>query len=86
MLLEEKDFYTIQELFEALPIAIAELARKSGINEVTLARIRDGKPTRLSTRNKLLIALSQVYERQFTPKNVTGIHVQGHERKEEIAA
>ncbi len=82
MWLEDKDIYTIQELFEGLPIAIAELARQSGINEVTLARIRDGKATRLSTRNKLLIALSRIYGRQFTPKNVTGIHVQGQEEQE----
>ncbi len=54
MLLEDKDVYTIEELFDALPIPIAELARQSGMNEVTLARIRDGKATRLSTRNKLL--------------------------------
>ena len=86
MLLEEKDIYTIQELFEALPIPIAELARQSGINEVTLARIRDGKATRLSTRNKLLIALSRIYGRNFTPRNVTGVHVPGHKQKEEIAA
>ncbi len=61
MLLEDKDVYTIEELFDALPIPIAELARQSGMNEVTLARIRDGKATRLSTRNKLLIAFSRIY-------------------------
>ena len=85
MLLEDKDIYTIQELFEALPLAIAELARQSGINEVTLARIRDGKATRLSTRNKLLIAFSRIYGRDFTPRNVAGIHVQGL-RQEKTAA
>lgn len=82
-MLEEKDTYSIQELFEALPIPIAELARQSSVNEVTLARIRDGKNTRLSTRNRLLNALSRVYERVFTVHNVTGINVQG---KEPIAA
>ena len=61
------------------PIAIAELARQSGINEVTLARIRDGKATRLSTRNKLLIAFSRIYGKNFSPRNVTGIHLQGEE-------
>ena len=81
-MLEDKDIYSVQELFEALPIAIAELARQSGINEVTLARIRDGKATRLSTRNKLLIAFSRIYGKNFSPRNVTGIHLQG----EEIAA
>jgi predicted transcriptional regulator len=81
-MLEDKDIYSVQELFESLPIAIAELARQSGINEVTLARIRDGKATRLSTRNKLLIAFSRVYGKNFSSRNVTGIHLQG----EEIAA
>jgi predicted transcriptional regulator len=86
MLLEDKDTYSIQELFDLLPIPIAELARQSGINEVTLARIRDGRATRLSTRNKLLMALSRVYEKQFTPRNVTGIHVHGQEERESAVA
>ena len=81
MWLEDKDTYTIQELFEALPIAIAELARQSGINEVTLARIRDGKPARRGTANKLLLALSRVYDRPLNLYNVTGINLQGQEEK-----
>jgi len=86
MLLEDKDIYTIEELFDALPIPIAELARQSGMNEVTLARIRDGKATRLSTRNKLLIAFSRIYGRNFTKRDVTGIHLQGQVQQEERAA
>ena len=86
MLLEDKNVYTIEELFDALPIPIAELARQSGMNEVTLARIRDGKATRLSTRNKLLIALSRIYGRNFTKRDVTGIHLQGQVQQEERAA
>ncbi len=85
-MLEDKNSYSIQELFDALPMPIAELARESKINEVTLARIRDGKATRLSTRNKLLNAFSRVYGRVFTPRNVTGIHVQGQEQREEAVA
>ena len=86
MLLESKDIYHIRELFNALPIPIAELARQSGINEVTLARIRDGKPARLSTRNKLLLALSRIYEKSFTPQNVVGIQIQGQGEAEKDAA
>jgi predicted transcriptional regulator len=85
-MLESKDIYHIRELFEALPIPIAELARHSGINEVTLARIRDGRPTRLSTRNKLLLALSRIYGKDFTPRNVVGIQVQGQSEAEKDAA
>lgn len=74
--MQEKNTYTIQELFDDLPITIAELARQSVINEVTLARIRDGKGTRRSTVNKLLLTLSKIYERPLSVHNVTGINVQ----------
>lgn len=75
--MEEKSTYTLQELFENLPVPIAELARQSGINEVTLARMRDGRVTRRDTTNKLLLALSNVYGRTLNLKNVTGINLQG---------
>jgi transcriptional regulator with XRE-family HTH domain len=79
--MEELSTYTLQELFEDLPISIAELARRSNINEVTLARIRDGKATRRPTANRLLLELSKAYDRMLTLRNVTGIKVQGSERK-----
>lgn len=84
--METKEMYTLQELFEDLPIPIAELARESGINEVTLARIRDGRIARRDTANKLLRQLSRIYERPLTLRNVSGINVQVNrrlERKEE---
>jgi len=81
-LLEEKPFYTIQDLFENLAISILELSRVSRINEVTLARIRDGKPTRRSTANKLLNSFSEIYARPFNLRNVTGINVQVNKRRE----
>jgi predicted transcriptional regulator len=84
-MLDDQTTYSIQELFDLLPITIAELARVSKINEVTLARIRDGKSTRRSTVNKLLITLSQVYERNLTIKNVTGIQAQVNRRLEKKA-
>ena len=74
--MQDKETYTIGELFEELPITIAELARQSVINEVTLARIRDGKGTRRSTVNKLLLTLSKIYERPLSLHNITGINVQ----------
>ncbi len=86
--MEDKDTYTLQELFDDLPIPIAELARESRINEVTLARIRDGKVARRDTANKLLRTLSKIYDRPLTLRNVTGITVQVNrrlKRKEEKA-
>ena len=75
--MEAKETYTLKELFDLLPIPLAELARRSGINEVTLARIRDGRVTRRSTANKLLLELSKVYDRPLNLYNVTGINLQG---------
>jgi predicted transcriptional regulator len=54
-----------------LPISIAELARRSKVNEVTIARIRDGESVALrSTANKMLRAFSEVYGRILTLDNV----------------
>ena len=83
--MEAKESYTIQELFDFLPIPIAELGRRSNINEVTLARIRDGKRTRRDTVNGLMLTLSEVYERPLSIRNVTGVnvmHAVRHEPKE----
>lgn len=69
--MEEKSGYTLRELFANLPISIAELARRSKVNEVTIARIRDGESTALrSTANKLLRVFSEVYGRALTLDNV----------------
>lgn len=79
--MEEKSTYFLQDMFESLPISIAELARRSNINEVTLARIRDGKPARRDTANRLLRELGKVYELTLTLHNVSGITVQGSRGK-----
>ena len=85
--MEQKDMYTLRELFENLPISLSELARQSRVNEVTLARIRDGKhTTRRDTANRLLTALSKVYERPLSLRNVSGIRLQGQAQSEESAA
>lgn len=69
--MEEKDRYTLQDLFQHLPIPIAELARRSRVNEVTIARIRNGESVALrSTANKLLQVFSEVYRRKLTLDNV----------------
>jgi predicted transcriptional regulator len=74
-MLEEKDIYNIHDLFDNLDISIRKLAEISEINEVTLARIRDGKPTYSRTANKLLKVFSKIYERPFYLNRVTGINV-----------
>jgi transcriptional regulator with XRE-family HTH domain len=83
---EKKNAYSIQELFDFLPIPIAELARRSGINEVTLARIRDGERTRRDTVNKLMLALSRIYEVPLSINNVTGINIMRNKRLEKKEA
>lgn len=69
--MEEKSRYTLKELLNNLPISIAELARRSHVNEVTIARIRDGKSVALrSTANKMLRVFSEVYGKPLTLENV----------------
>jgi hypothetical protein len=82
--MEDKETYTLAELFENLPLPLLRLAKQSRVNEVTLARIRDGHVARRDTMNRLLAALSKVYERPLSLRNVTGIRLQGQE--EESAA
>ncbi len=81
-MLEEKPKYTIQDLFDNLDIPILELSRVSNISEVTLARIRDGKPVRRATMNKLLNKFSEIYNRSLGMHNVTGANVQVNKRLE----
>ncbi len=85
-MLEEKDVYDIRDLFDNLDISIRQLAEVSEINEVTLARIRDGKPTYNRTANKLLKVFSKIYERPFYLNKVTGINVaiSGRKRSKEV--
>ena len=80
--MEEKSSYSIGELFDALPITLVDLGIRTELNEVTVARIRDGKTSRRSSVNRLLIALSEVYGLSLSLKNVTGINVQINKRQE----
>ncbi len=80
--MENKSTYTLQELFDFLPISLSKLAKESDINEVTLARIRDGERTRRDTVNKLLLTMSRIYGRELSLRNVTGINVMVNKRLE----
>lgn len=78
--MEDRDIYTLRELIEGLPLSLREFGRKYDISEVTIARLRDGKPGLRSTINKLLIAFSDVYGKSFTMRNVRGITIRGEEQ------
>jgi len=80
--MEDKDTYTIQELYEDLPMTLTDLREQADLNEVTIARIRDGKPARRSTINRLLRTFSEIYGRPLSLRNVTGINVQVNKRLE----
>ncbi len=80
--MEGKEQYSLQELYDDLPCTLVELGERSDLNEVTVARIRDGKPVRRSTANKLLLAFSDLYKRDLSLRNVTGINVQINKRLE----
>jgi len=75
--LQDKDTFKVSELIECLPYRMTEFGRKYDISEVTIARLRDGKPGLRGTINKLLAALSDVYGKTFTMRNVRGIIIRG---------
>jgi transcriptional regulator with XRE-family HTH domain len=79
--MEQEKIYTIKELFEDLPLSLRQFAEQIGTSEVTLARIRDGRPTRRHTANKLLLAFSSQYQQKFTLRNVTGINITDYNPK-----
>lgn len=80
--MQEKPQYTLQELYDNLPCTLVDLGKKAGLSEVTVARIRDGKPARRGTVNRLLRAMSapDIYNRPLSLANVTGVHIQGKSR------
>ena len=48
---------SIKEIRESLMISKTELARKANISTITLTRIEQGKPSRMGTKRKILLAL-----------------------------
>ena len=47
----------VQRYREALMMSKAELARKAGLSTLTIDRVEAGRPCRLDTQRKVLIAL-----------------------------
>jgi DNA-binding XRE family transcriptional regulator len=48
---------SLKEIRESFMISKTELARKSNISSLTLTRIEQGKPCRMETKRKILLAL-----------------------------
>ena len=48
---------SIKEIKESLVISKTELARKANISSITLTRVEQGKPSRMGTKRKILLAL-----------------------------
>jgi predicted transcriptional regulator len=65
--------YGFQKLIENMPCSLTELARRSGIAEPIILRMRDGKPVQRKTVKKVLYTLSELYGEQLTLDNVDGI-------------
>ncbi len=47
----------VQRFREALMMSKAELARKAGLSALTIDRVESGRPCRLDTKRKILLAL-----------------------------
>jgi DNA-binding XRE family transcriptional regulator len=48
---------SLKEIRESFMMSKTELARKSNISSLTLTRIEQGKPCRMETKRKILLAL-----------------------------
>ena len=60
----------VQRFRESLLLSKAELARKSGLSTLTIDRVEAGRPCRLDTKRKILLALDmaiQDKDRVFGP-------------------
>ena len=48
---------SVQKFRESLMMSKAELARKAGLSTLTIDRVEAGRPCRLDTKRKILLAL-----------------------------
>jgi DNA-binding XRE family transcriptional regulator len=47
----------LKKIRESLMMSKTELGRKAGISPITIARIEQGKPCRMETQRKIILAL-----------------------------
>lgn len=57
----------VKQFREAVPLSIAELARRAGIAAQTIAKMEKGLPTRKNSELKVAMALQKKYEDVFAP-------------------
>jgi DNA-binding XRE family transcriptional regulator len=55
----------IRQLREAIPLSMAELARRAGLAPQTLTKMEKGLPTRRNSELKVVKALQKKYEEVF---------------------
>jgi DNA-binding XRE family transcriptional regulator len=48
---------SLKEIRESLLMSKSELAREANVSPITISRIEEGKPCRLETKRKILLAL-----------------------------
>jgi DNA-binding XRE family transcriptional regulator len=48
---------SLKEIRESLLMSKSELAREANVSPITITRIEEGKPCRLETKRKILLAL-----------------------------
>jgi hypothetical protein len=82
--MQEKEMYTLRELYDNLEVPYAKLGKMADMSEGTVTRIRDGYPARRTTLNRLLRAFSTVYGRQLTLENVTGVQIEDKHKQEQV--
>jgi DNA-binding XRE family transcriptional regulator len=75
----------VQRFREALLMSKAELARRAGLSTLTIDRIESGRPCRLDTKRRILMALGmRVADRDkvFTATEVSPAEVLGRQLAE----
>ena len=73
----------VQRFREALMMSKAELARKAGLSTLTIDRLEAGRPCRLDTKRKVLLALGLKVsdkDRVFGPGDDVEVGVRAHVR------
>jgi DNA-binding XRE family transcriptional regulator len=77
----------VQRFREALLMSKAELARRAGLSTLTIDRIESGRPCRLDTKRRILMALGmRVADRDklFSPADVSPAEVLGRQLVESV--
>jgi DNA-binding XRE family transcriptional regulator len=78
----------VQRFREALMMSKAELARKAGLSTLTIDRVEAGRPCRLDTKRKVLLALGLRVtdkDRVFGGVSTEGIAVEQMRNPNEIS-